>query len=139
MQRNQVLFLLKFFAILVAAYLLIAWNPVNDHVIVPFTEGVARVSGAVLNLMGQHVTTNGTQRGMRTSDRPGSMLDADRRITRSAGSAVHSWTIGASSSRAVAWAMRRSTSSTTRDSVTSCSRSVSSRRWIRASASSTAA
>jgi len=60
MQRNQVLFLLKFFAILVAAYLLIAWNPVNDHVIVPFTEGVARVSGAVLNLMGQHVTTNGT-------------------------------------------------------------------------------
>ncbi len=60
MQRTQVFFLLKFFAILVVAYLLIAWNPVNDHVIVPFTEGVARVSGAVLAGIGQNVTTSGT-------------------------------------------------------------------------------
>jgi len=60
MQRNQVLFLVKFFVILLAAYLLIAWNPVNDRVIVPFTEGIARVSGAVLNFIGQDVTVNGT-------------------------------------------------------------------------------
>ena len=60
MQRPQVLFLIKFFVILTAAYLLIAWNPVNDHVIVPFTAGIARMSGALLNLMGQHVTMNGT-------------------------------------------------------------------------------
>ena len=60
MQRPQVLFLVKFFVILVAAYLLIAWNPVNDHVIVPFTAAIARSSGALLNLMGQHVTMNGT-------------------------------------------------------------------------------
>jgi len=59
-QRPQVLFLIKFFVILTAAYLLIAWNPVNDHVIVPFTAGIARMSGALLNLMGQHVTMNGT-------------------------------------------------------------------------------
>lgn len=60
MQRTQVLFLVKFFVILIGAYLLIAWNPVNDHVIVPFTEGVARVSGAALQAMGQPVTTTGT-------------------------------------------------------------------------------
>jgi exosortase H (IPTLxxWG-CTERM-specific) len=60
MQRSQILFLVKFFAILVAAYLLIAWNPVNDNVIVPFTAAIARVSGAALNLVGQQVTTTGT-------------------------------------------------------------------------------
>ena len=60
MQRAQVLFLVKFFAILVAAYLLIAWSPVNDHVIVPFTEGVAQVSGALLRGIGQPVQTTGT-------------------------------------------------------------------------------
>ena len=60
MQRTQVLFLVKFFAILIAAYLLIAWNPVNDNVIVPFTKGVAQVSGALLNAIGQKVTTTGT-------------------------------------------------------------------------------
>ena len=60
MQRPQVLFLVKFFVILLAAYLLIAWNPVNDHVIVPFTAWIARTSGWLLNLMGQGVTMNGT-------------------------------------------------------------------------------
>lgn len=60
MQRTQILFLVKFFVILIAAYLLIAWNPVNDHVIVPFTEGVAQVSGAILRGIGQPVTTTGT-------------------------------------------------------------------------------
>src|SRR5215212_9591387 len=60
MQRTQVLFLVKFFAILIAAYLLIAWSPVNDHVIVPFTGGVARVSGALLHAIGQPVEVSGT-------------------------------------------------------------------------------
>jgi len=60
MQRSQVLFLLKFFLILVAAYLLIAWNPVNDHVIVPFTAAIARVSAFLLNLIGQKVTVRDT-------------------------------------------------------------------------------
>jgi exosortase/archaeosortase family protein len=50
MQRAQVLFLVKFFVILIAAYLLIAWNPVNDHVIVPFTEAIAQSSGALLKV-----------------------------------------------------------------------------------------
>ena len=60
MQRTQVLFLLKFFAVLVAAYLLIAWNPVNDYVIVPFTGGVAKVSGLLLQGIGQPVDIHGT-------------------------------------------------------------------------------
>jgi exosortase H (IPTLxxWG-CTERM-specific) len=60
MKKPQVLFLVKFFAVLIAAYLLIAWNPVNDHVIVPFTAMVAKWSGALLNLMGQAVTVSGT-------------------------------------------------------------------------------
>jgi exosortase H (IPTLxxWG-CTERM-specific) len=60
MQRPQVLFLVKFFAILVGAYLLIAWSPVNDNVIVPFTQLVASTSGAILKGIGQAVTVNGT-------------------------------------------------------------------------------
>jgi exosortase H (IPTLxxWG-CTERM-specific) len=60
MQRTQVLFLVKFFAVLVAAYLLIAWSPVNDNVIVPFTEAIARGSGVLLNAIGQQVTVRGT-------------------------------------------------------------------------------
>jgi exosortase H (IPTLxxWG-CTERM-specific) len=60
MQRPQVLFLVKFFVILIAAYLLIAWNPVNDRVIVPFTAAITRASAAILNLMGEKVTVSGT-------------------------------------------------------------------------------
>lgn len=63
MQRSQTLFLVKFFAILGAAYLLIAWNPVNDRVIVPFTQAVARSAGLLLNALGQKVTVNGTTIG----------------------------------------------------------------------------
>jgi len=60
MQRNQVLFLVKFFGVLLAAYLLIAWSPVNDHVIVPFTRAIATSSGALLNAIGQKVTVQDT-------------------------------------------------------------------------------
>jgi exosortase H (IPTLxxWG-CTERM-specific) len=60
MQRNQVLFLVKFFGVLVAAYLLIAWNPVNNAVIVPFTTAIAKASGALLNGIGQQVSVSGT-------------------------------------------------------------------------------
>ncbi|HEX7153742.1 MAG TPA: exosortase H [Thermoanaerobaculia bacterium] len=60
MERSQKLFLLKFFAILVGAYLLIAWQPVNDSVIVPFTTGIAKVSAVVLKAIGQDVAVAGT-------------------------------------------------------------------------------
>jgi exosortase H (IPTLxxWG-CTERM-specific) len=60
MQRTQALFLVKFFAVLIGAYLLIAWNPVNDRAIVPFTAGIARVSGSILQLIGENVRVAGT-------------------------------------------------------------------------------
>lgn len=53
-------FLLIFFTTLVALFGLIALNPVNDHVIVPFTAWIARVSGWLLNLLGQEVSMAGT-------------------------------------------------------------------------------
>lgn len=63
MQKSQSLFLVKFFAVLVATYLLIAWNPVNDHVVIPFTKALAQSAGVLLNLMGQHVVVSGTTVG----------------------------------------------------------------------------
>lgn len=60
MRRPQVLFLVKFLLILLGSYLLIAWNPVNDNVIEPFTAAIARGSAVLLNAMGQGVTVNGT-------------------------------------------------------------------------------
>lgn len=60
MRRPQVLFLVRFFGVLVAAYLVIAWNPVNDRVIVPFTAAIATGSGMLLNGIGEEVTVRGT-------------------------------------------------------------------------------
>ena len=59
-QRAQVLFLVRFFGVLAAAYFVIAWNPVNDRVIEPFTAGIARVSGKALQAIGQPVVVNDT-------------------------------------------------------------------------------
>ena len=60
LKRGQVMFLAKFFGVLVALYLLVAWNPVNDHVIVPITAGIARTAGWLLRTMGQDVAVTGT-------------------------------------------------------------------------------
>ena len=59
--RRSLGFLATFVALLVASYFLVASRPVNDAVIVPFTAGVARVSAAVLNLLGENVVVNGTE------------------------------------------------------------------------------
>jgi exosortase H (IPTLxxWG-CTERM-specific) len=59
--RRPALFLLRFLALLVLFYLIVASHPVNDAVIVPFTAGIARVSAGVLNVMGEQVTVDGTQ------------------------------------------------------------------------------
>src|SRR6185503_8095202 len=59
--RREIQFLVLFVVLLGGGFALIAWQPVNDGVIVPFTTGVARVSAAVLNLLGQQVTMNGTR------------------------------------------------------------------------------
>lgn len=58
--RREVTFLVVFLGLLAGSFTLISWHPVNDHVIEPFTAGVARVSGATLSLLGQDVQMRGT-------------------------------------------------------------------------------
>lgn len=60
MQKQKVLFLLKFLLTLIVAYAIVAWNPVNDRVIVPFTAALAATATAVLQTFGEQVTVNGT-------------------------------------------------------------------------------
>ena len=59
-RRSPARFLLTFGGLLVLFYVAIAIHPVNDRVVVPFTAGVARVSAAILNLLGENVTVSGT-------------------------------------------------------------------------------
>jgi exosortase H (IPTLxxWG-CTERM-specific) len=58
--RKEIQFLVLFVVLLGAGFTLISVHWVNDHVIEPFTGGIARISGATLNLLGQHVTMQGT-------------------------------------------------------------------------------
>lgn len=58
--RRELTFLILFCALLAGSFTLISVNWVNDHVIEPFTAGIARVSGATLNLLGQDVRIQGT-------------------------------------------------------------------------------
>ncbi|HTY43253.1 MAG TPA: exosortase H [Thermoanaerobaculia bacterium] len=60
-RRRSLLFLARFFALLVVFYAVVAWNPVNDAAVVPFTAGIARVSAAVLNAFGEEVSVAGTE------------------------------------------------------------------------------
>jgi exosortase H (IPTLxxWG-CTERM-specific) len=58
--RRELTFMILFVVILGGSFTLISVNWVNDHAIEPFTAGVARASGAVLDLLGQNVRMNGT-------------------------------------------------------------------------------
>jgi exosortase H (IPTLxxWG-CTERM-specific) len=58
--RRELQFLILFVVLLGAGFSLISLNWVNDHVIEPFTGGIASASGVALNVLGQHVTQNGT-------------------------------------------------------------------------------
>src|SRR5436309_8063244 len=58
--RRELTFLILFAVLLGAGFSLISLNWVNDHAIEPLTAGIARTSGAVLNLLGQKVTMAGT-------------------------------------------------------------------------------
>lgn len=59
-RRRQVLFLVLFAVLLAGGFTLLSLTWVNDHVVVPFTAGVAKVSGIALSLLGQDVTLEGT-------------------------------------------------------------------------------
>jgi exosortase H (IPTLxxWG-CTERM-specific) len=58
--RREIVFLILFVVLLAGSFTLISVNWVNDHAVEPFTGAIARTSGAVLNLLGQHVTMQGT-------------------------------------------------------------------------------
>ncbi len=53
MNREKAFFLVKFLLVIALLYVVIALNPVNDHVIVPFTEGITSISAAMLRGIGQ--------------------------------------------------------------------------------------
>jgi exosortase H (IPTLxxWG-CTERM-specific) len=53
-------FLARFLVLLVALYFLLAWRPVNDRAVVPFTAGIASVSGAILRALGEPAAVVGT-------------------------------------------------------------------------------
>jgi exosortase H (IPTLxxWG-CTERM-specific) len=58
--RRELTFLLLFMGLLAAGFTLISVNWINDHAVEPFTGGIARLSGAVLDGLGQNVTMQGT-------------------------------------------------------------------------------
>jgi len=58
--RREITFLVLFVLLLGGSFTLISIHWINDHVIEPFTGGIARLSGAALNLLGQHVALRGT-------------------------------------------------------------------------------
>jgi exosortase H (IPTLxxWG-CTERM-specific) len=58
--RRSAFFVARFLALLIGLYFVVASHPVNDQIIVPFTGGVARLSAAVLNILGERVTVSGT-------------------------------------------------------------------------------
>jgi len=60
-KRRSLLFLTKFVVYLVVFYFLVAWRPVNDAVVVPFTAGVARISAGALRLIGEDASVVGTE------------------------------------------------------------------------------
>jgi exosortase H (IPTLxxWG-CTERM-specific) len=60
-RRRSLAFLGRFGALLVLLYVAVALRPINDAVIVPFTAKIARVSGAILNALGEPVAVEGTE------------------------------------------------------------------------------
>jgi exosortase H (IPTLxxWG-CTERM-specific) len=60
-RRRSIGFLVRFVVLLVVFYLIVASHPVNDAVIVPFTAGIASVSGKLLNVLGERAEVVGTE------------------------------------------------------------------------------
>ena len=58
--RPEVRFLATFLLVLGASFAFLAWKPVNDKVIEPFTGQIAKASGVALRAIGQDVTRTGT-------------------------------------------------------------------------------
>jgi exosortase H (IPTLxxWG-CTERM-specific) len=58
--RQEITYLVVFAVLLGGSFTLISLNWVNDHVINPFTAGVAKASGWALRLLGQDIRMQGT-------------------------------------------------------------------------------
>lgn len=58
--RRQVVFLVRFFVLLIVFVGVLSLGVVDRAFVRPFTHGLAAVSAALLNAMAQHVTTSGT-------------------------------------------------------------------------------
>lgn len=59
--RREIQFLVLFVVILGGGFTFIAWEPINDHVVVPFTAGIASVSTWTLEALGQEILRDGTR------------------------------------------------------------------------------
>ena len=60
LNRRQVRFLVLFFVLLLVFYAVIVLEPVDAHVITPFTTGLTAVSASILNGIGENVQRTGT-------------------------------------------------------------------------------
>jgi exosortase H (IPTLxxWG-CTERM-specific) len=65
LRKPGIVFVARFFAALIVFYVVIALNPVNDHVIVPFTELIVRTTALVMR--GIHEPTDVAGTVIRTS------------------------------------------------------------------------
>jgi exosortase H (IPTLxxWG-CTERM-specific) len=59
-RKPGIVFVARFFAALIVFYIVIALNPVNDYVIVPFTELIVRTTALVLRGMHEPIDVVGT-------------------------------------------------------------------------------
>ena len=57
--RPEIRFVVLFLVLVAVVFTVLALRPVNDAIVVPFTAGVARLSGAVLGLLGEDITVAG--------------------------------------------------------------------------------
>ncbi len=60
-RRPEGRFLLVFAAVLIPSFTVLAWSPVDDSLVVPFTALVARAAGAVLDVLGEEISVRGCQ------------------------------------------------------------------------------
>lgn len=58
--RQEIQFLAVFLVLLIGSFTVIAFKPVNDHLVEPFTGLVAKASGFVLAAIGQGTEMSGT-------------------------------------------------------------------------------
>ena len=58
--RQKLIFAARFAGLVLLFYVIVAINPVNDHVIVPFSAQIARIAAAMLRVVEGDVATNGT-------------------------------------------------------------------------------